>query len=194
MVAGFRIYEAVFGPQPVRTLLAAGCELEGHPENVAAALLGGLVACCQRADGSVIALRAVWPRALRIVWRRPRFNWRRGGRGWCCRRRCRSGAPSATCNGSRCSWRRCAAQVRGVGGGFSRLPASAQPVRHRALSRPVAGASPSRYSGCIPEWLRSVVGRRGHAQSAGSGRVDDRSFTTPGELPNQDCPVHPAGR
>ena len=67
MVAGFRIYEAVFGPQPVRTLLAAGCELEGHPENVAAALLGGLVACCQRADGSVIALRAVWPRALRIV-------------------------------------------------------------------------------------------------------------------------------
>jgi homoserine kinase len=48
-------------------LLAAGCELEGHPENVAAALLGGLVACCQRADGSVIALPAPWPAALRIV-------------------------------------------------------------------------------------------------------------------------------
>jgi homoserine kinase len=67
MAAGFRIYEAVFGPQPVQDLLAAGCELEGHPENVAAALLGGLVACCQRADGSVIALTAAWPRALRIV-------------------------------------------------------------------------------------------------------------------------------
>jgi len=67
MVAGFRIFEAVFGPQPEQSLLAAGCELEGHPENVAAALLGGLVACCQRADGSVIALKAAWPRALRVV-------------------------------------------------------------------------------------------------------------------------------
>lgn len=67
MAAGFRIYEAVFGTQPEQLLLSAGCELEGHPENVAAALLGGLVACCQRADGSVIALRAKWPRALRIV-------------------------------------------------------------------------------------------------------------------------------
>ncbi len=67
LVAGFRIFEAVFGSQPAANLLAAGCELEGHPENVAAALLGGLVACCQRPDGSVIALTAVWPRALRIV-------------------------------------------------------------------------------------------------------------------------------
>jgi homoserine kinase len=67
LVAGFRMYESVFGPQPVENLLAAGCEMEGHPENVAAALLGGLVACCQRPDGSVIALGAAWPRALRIV-------------------------------------------------------------------------------------------------------------------------------
>jgi homoserine kinase len=67
LVAGFRIFEAAFGPLPVDKLLAAGCELEGHPENVAAALLGGLVACCQRPDGSVIALTAAWPRALRIV-------------------------------------------------------------------------------------------------------------------------------
>jgi len=67
LAAGFRIFEAVFGPQPMEDLLAAGCELEGHPENVAAALLGGLVVCCQRPDGSVIALPADWPRALRIV-------------------------------------------------------------------------------------------------------------------------------
>ncbi len=67
MVAGFRIYEAVFGPLPVEELLAAGCAMEGHPENVAAALLGGLVVCCQRPNGSVIALPASWPRALRIV-------------------------------------------------------------------------------------------------------------------------------
>ena len=67
LVAGFRIFEAVCGKQSEQRLLSAGCELEGHPENVAAALLGGLVACCQRSDGSVIALKAAWPRALRIV-------------------------------------------------------------------------------------------------------------------------------
>jgi len=67
LAAGFRIFEAVFGPQPEQSLLAAGCELEGHPENVAAALLGGLVVCCQADDGSVIALRAAWPRLLRVV-------------------------------------------------------------------------------------------------------------------------------
>jgi homoserine kinase len=67
LAAGFRIFELVFGPQPSEVLLTAGCELEGHPENVAAALLGGLVACCQRPDGSVIALTAAWPRALQIV-------------------------------------------------------------------------------------------------------------------------------
>ena len=67
LAAGFRIFETVFGRQPAEHLLTVGCELEGHPENVAAALLGGLVACCQRPDGSVIALTADWPSALRIV-------------------------------------------------------------------------------------------------------------------------------
>lgn len=67
VVAGFRVFEGLFGPQPTEKLLAAGCAIEGHPENVAASLLGGLVVCCQRGDGSVMALRAPWPRALRII-------------------------------------------------------------------------------------------------------------------------------
>jgi homoserine kinase len=67
LVAGFRLYEAIFGPASMDEMLAAGCELEGHPENVAAALYGGLVVCCQCGDGSVFALEAAWPRALRIV-------------------------------------------------------------------------------------------------------------------------------
>src|ERR1019366_10402464 len=67
VAAGFRLFETLFGPQPIEKLLAAGCAIEGHPENLAAALLGGLVVCCQRDDGSVIALRAPWPRALRII-------------------------------------------------------------------------------------------------------------------------------
>jgi len=40
VAAGFRLFEVVFGPLPLAELLAAGCALEGHPENVAAALLG----------------------------------------------------------------------------------------------------------------------------------------------------------
>ena len=38
IAAGFRVYEAVFGRLPLEQLLNAGCELEGHPDNVAAAL------------------------------------------------------------------------------------------------------------------------------------------------------------
>jgi homoserine kinase len=67
VAAGFRLFETMFGPQPIEKLLAAGCAIEGHPENLAAALLGGLVVCCQRDDGSVIALPATWPRSLRII-------------------------------------------------------------------------------------------------------------------------------
>jgi len=67
VAAGFRLFETLFGPQPIEKLLAAGCAIEGHPENVAAALLGGLVVCCQRGDGSVIALPAPWPPSLRII-------------------------------------------------------------------------------------------------------------------------------
>jgi homoserine kinase len=67
VAAGFRLFETLFGPQPIEKLLAAGCAIEGHPENVAAALLGGLVVCCQRDDGSVIALPAPWPPSLRII-------------------------------------------------------------------------------------------------------------------------------
>src|ERR1019366_5684065 len=67
VAAGFRLFETMFGPQPIEKLLAAGCAIEGHPENVAASLVGGLVTCCQRDDGSVIALPAPWPRSLRII-------------------------------------------------------------------------------------------------------------------------------
>jgi homoserine kinase len=67
IAAGFRLYELIFGAQSIDKLLNAGRDIEGHPENVAAALLGGLVVCCQRADRSVIALSAPWPSALKII-------------------------------------------------------------------------------------------------------------------------------
>jgi len=63
-VAGLRLYEAIKGALPPQGLLNAACHLEGHPDNVAAALLGGLTASCQLSDGSVFAARLNWPESL----------------------------------------------------------------------------------------------------------------------------------
>ncbi len=66
-VAGLRLYDALFGPCPMQELLNVACELEGHPDNAAAALLGGLTTSCELEDSSVIALSMPWPEALRFV-------------------------------------------------------------------------------------------------------------------------------
>jgi len=66
-VAGLRLYDSLFGPFPVKELLNLACELEGHPDNAAAALLGGLTTSCAVEDGSVIALSMPWPEAIRFV-------------------------------------------------------------------------------------------------------------------------------
>jgi homoserine kinase len=67
-VAGFRLYQAVAGEQVNGTdWLALATEMEGHPDNAAAALLGGLTLSVQREDGRVIARSARWPAAVRFV-------------------------------------------------------------------------------------------------------------------------------
>jgi len=66
-VAGLRLYDALFGPLPAQELLNLACELEGHPDNAAAALLGGLTTSCTLEDGTVIALSMPWPEAIRFV-------------------------------------------------------------------------------------------------------------------------------
>jgi homoserine kinase len=66
-VAGLRLYEAALGPLPQRELLNAACALECHPDNVAAALLGGLTVSCQLPDASVVAMRLQWPESLGFV-------------------------------------------------------------------------------------------------------------------------------
>jgi homoserine kinase len=66
-VAGLRLFEAVVGPLPAQALLNAACALEEHPDNVAAALLGGLTVSCAMPDRSVFAVRAPWPVALSLV-------------------------------------------------------------------------------------------------------------------------------
>ena len=72
-VAGLRLFEAIAGPLSPGGLLNAACALEHHPDNVAAALLGGLTLSCQMPDRSVVATRAAWPEALEFVVLTPHY-------------------------------------------------------------------------------------------------------------------------
>jgi homoserine kinase len=65
-VAGLRLYDALFGPCPMQELLNVACELEGHPDNAAAALLGGLTTSCELQD-SVIAISMPWPEGISFL-------------------------------------------------------------------------------------------------------------------------------
>jgi homoserine kinase len=67
-VAGITLGFTVAGrPIPKDTVLRYAAEMEGHPDNVAAALLGGLVVTLTRADGSVVAIRKRWPKVIRVI-------------------------------------------------------------------------------------------------------------------------------
>ena len=66
-VAGLRIYESVTVPRATEDWLAMATELEGHPDNAAAALLGGVTVSCQREDGGIMARSSRWPEAVKII-------------------------------------------------------------------------------------------------------------------------------
>jgi homoserine kinase len=67
-VAGVALGFAVVGRQvPKDVALRYAAEMEGHPDNVAAALLGGLVVTFARNDGSVAAVRKHWPKVIRLI-------------------------------------------------------------------------------------------------------------------------------
>lgn len=66
-VAGLRLYEAIAGPLPEQGLLNAASALDNHPDNVAAALLGGLAISCQLPDRSVFAVHLEWPESLAFI-------------------------------------------------------------------------------------------------------------------------------
>ena len=65
-VAGLLLFERLAGPGD-RNLLVEGASFEGHPDNIAAALMGGLTAACLSRDGGVLALSTDWPAAVRLV-------------------------------------------------------------------------------------------------------------------------------
>jgi homoserine kinase len=66
-IAGLRLYEAVTSPRADEDWLAMACEVEGHPDNAAASLLGGLTVSCLQDNGRVTARARPWPSDISFV-------------------------------------------------------------------------------------------------------------------------------
>jgi homoserine kinase len=67
-ICGLHLYAAARAvPLEDDDLLAMATELEGHPDNAAAALLGGLALSCQTDDGRILARSWNWPAEIRLV-------------------------------------------------------------------------------------------------------------------------------
>jgi homoserine kinase len=66
-VAGLRLYQALTSALTDDEILAIASELEGHPDNAAACLLGGVTISCCSDDGRLLARSFPWPERLRLV-------------------------------------------------------------------------------------------------------------------------------
>jgi homoserine kinase len=67
-VAGVALGYAVNSrPIPRETVLRYATEMEGHADNVGAALLGGFVVTATGPDGNVVAVRKRWPKVIRLI-------------------------------------------------------------------------------------------------------------------------------
>jgi homoserine kinase len=66
-VAGLRIFECVTEPMPGSVLLGAATAVEGHADNVAPALFGGLNSVLEVEGRDPVALRWTWPDDLKLI-------------------------------------------------------------------------------------------------------------------------------
>ncbi len=67
-VAGVALGYLINGKSPPKeTVLRYASELEGHGDNVGAALMGGFVVTFIRSDGTVVAVRKRWPKMIRLI-------------------------------------------------------------------------------------------------------------------------------
>jgi homoserine kinase len=66
-VAGLRLHEAVTSPGNDADRLAMATAIEGHPDNAAAAILGGMTVSCQCDDGRVTSRAWRWPTDVQFV-------------------------------------------------------------------------------------------------------------------------------
>jgi homoserine kinase len=74
IVGGIRLAFALGGRElAADRALRYATEIEGHADNVSAALLGGLTVTCIRADGSVAAVKKRWPEEIRAIVVTPNF-------------------------------------------------------------------------------------------------------------------------
>jgi homoserine kinase len=67
VVAGLRVFEEVTGPVPSAPLLATAAAIEGHADNAAAALLGGLTSVVDVGRPDPYVLQWHWPEDLRLI-------------------------------------------------------------------------------------------------------------------------------
>jgi homoserine kinase len=66
-IAGLRLGVLAHGRLAHGELLRIATRIEGHPDNAAPALLGGVTICCVKDDGSVGVTQWPWPSTWRIV-------------------------------------------------------------------------------------------------------------------------------
>jgi homoserine kinase len=66
-IAGLRLAELIDGQRTADELLRKASAIEGHPDNAAPALLGGLTSCCVTNNGSIVVTQWPWPAKWRIV-------------------------------------------------------------------------------------------------------------------------------
>ena len=66
-VAGLRLYHALTSAGTLDDWMTIATAVEGHPDNAAAALLGGLTLSCQSGNGHVRVQSWRWPDAVRFV-------------------------------------------------------------------------------------------------------------------------------
>src|SRR5690606_7205107 len=66
-VAGLRVFERVTRPLTDDELLALATEVEGHADNAAPALFGGLTSVVADEEHHPVALHWTWPDDLRLV-------------------------------------------------------------------------------------------------------------------------------
>ena len=66
-VAGLRLRQLCDGPRRVDEVIAAAAELEGHPDNAGAVIVGGLTSSRVDGEGRVTVARWRWPAAWTMV-------------------------------------------------------------------------------------------------------------------------------
>jgi homoserine kinase len=66
-VAGLQLAELIDPRGDEDELLRLATDIEGHPDNAAPALLGGVTSCCVGDDGRIAVTRWPWPPKWRIV-------------------------------------------------------------------------------------------------------------------------------